>query len=168
MSRSTRLVIVTLLAVAAMVVTPAVAMACRITNATPWTVPDWDGVRVWVWFDCGHSCGSYYEIDPGKSVAYPKTSGYLQACLPFNQLDSPSDSQNAWPENGRVHVDSGGEGRVKSGQTPSRVGPPDPDVSDIHWDVYKANNTLAKSVDHGSAGTTDRTESKPYCWHGSP
>jgi hypothetical protein len=149
-------------AIAAVILTPAVAMACRITNATLWQ-GDNAAETVYVWFDCGVSCGNYFEIEPGKSVSHPKKSGYVQGCTYDGQVmhsESASVAVDTYNrETGdRIKVDAHGEARVTI---------PGGAIERFHWAVYDVDNNLARSVVHGWR-YFEYDSSSTYCWDGSP
>lgn len=185
MSKTWSNILVTAVAIAAVVLTPTVAMACRITNATPWegdtylsprdykAYLDNRGHQVVVWFDCGHSCGSYFAIDPGTHVNSPGNSGYVQGCV------HDYEDETLYKETGtRVKVGSSSEARVKNGTVQQGKDPyPTYEVSDpskFHWEVYDSDNDLVDTVNHGTTTIDDRTgidspgQYLNYCWHGSP
>jgi len=183
-----RSALVTLVAIVAVVLTPAVAAACRITNATPWegttmvapgsdtkVIPDTSGRTLFVWFDCGQHCGSYFTIDPGKSVGAPDTGGRVQACVDGAQMHKESGT--------RLEVDTHGEARIKNGTISHKVGDsdtgvkkggtlwPDEIVADIgtfKWAIYDADNNLVKSATHGPTLLDGRDANYNDCWYGSP
>ena len=170
MRRTWRSVVVTFLTVTVLVVTPAVAAACRITNATLWSIPNMGPVgqaeTIYVWFSCGSSCGAYYEIEPGK---YVNTShgegGYVQACK-----DGARGSTEYYRENGHVKISGSGEGRVKF---PPGQGS-DPEFSSFLWNVYDSDNDLTSTVKHTNY-SVDHQHGNPlavpgatWCWMGSP
>ena len=176
MTTPTRSVVVTLIALASILVGPAVATACRITNASPWshpgaTVP---GVDVAVWFDCGHSCGNYFDIDPGAHVNSPGNSGYVQACSYAGDDDENwTGSADQWNrETGsRISVESDGEARVKFKAYPDFKGPTHEagyDNTQFHWQTYYGNDSEAHSADHGSYQRDVRSGDFSPCWAGSP
>ena len=160
MSRTWRTVVVTAVAIAAVVLTPAISMACRITNATPWSDPDTSPIgqaeTLWVWFSCGSGCGSYFKIEPGKYVNTTKgQAGDVQACkIGANGINGKED--------GHVHLTGNGEGRVKF---PPGQGQPNFDL--FHWDVYDADNNVTKSVNHDLI-YTDLNGAGTACWLGAP
>jgi len=157
---------VLVVAVAAIILTPAVAMACRITNATPWNDPTVTrgGEKVYVWFSCGSGCGSYYEIEPGKYVntAHGK-GGQVQACtFDGEEYDNPQDPSAGvdtyFRETGDgTRVDGSGEARLKM---------PGDNIEKFHWDIYDSNNNVERSVDHGSRDWKQDPAST-FCWDGS-
>ena len=167
MSRTWRRVVVTGVAVAALVLTPAMAMACRITNATPWNVSNVStgGDTVYVWFSCGSGCGVYYEIEPGT---YVNTShgqgGTVQACT-YNGLvyDNPRNPavgvDTYYRETGTLtKVAGSGEARLKN---------PGNDLQQFRWAIYDSDNNLTRTVDHGSRDFR-RAPDSTYCWEGTP
>ena len=120
---------------------------------------------IYIWFDCGHGCGSYHKIEPGKYVNHKDATGYVQACTPRSAatfVAGPDDNM-LHRENGSVHVDSGGEVRFKL-QTRTFGG--GVYEAAVHWDVYLADNDLYKSVDH-LLEYAEGTDSAPYCWSGT-
>jgi len=163
-----RFTLVTLVAVTGFVLTPAVAMACRITNATPWSIPNIPPIgqaeTIYVWFSCGSSCGSYFEIEPGKYVNTTNgQGGYVQACR-----NGAFETSEYYRESGHVKVSGDGEGRVKF---PPGQGS-NPEVSSFLWGIYDSDNNLTNtvkhsnySVDHGDVTLTVPTT---WCWLGAP
>jgi len=150
---------VTVVAIAAVVLTPAVSMACRITNATPWsdpaTSPIGQAETLWVWFSCGSSCGAYYKIEPGKYVNTTHgQDGYVQACKPG------AEGNNHGKEDGHVYLGGNSEGRVKF-----PPGQGQPNFDEFHWDVYDSDNNLTNSVDHGLKYVSGFDH---VCWMGPP
>ena len=151
MSGRSRSVTVLVVAIAAVILTPAVAMACRITNASLWG--GYQTVDMYAWFSCGQACGAYYHVEPGKSVAYPSTPGYVQACIPPGALYN-GDTRR---ERSSVQVDASGEVRFKLNGNGDKVS----------WDVYLADDDYDKTVQHLHDYNEDFSDST-YCWHGSP
>jgi hypothetical protein len=152
--------VVTVVAIGAVILTPAVAMACRITNATPWsdpaTSPIGQAQTLLVWFSCGSSCGAYYKIEPGKYVNTTRgQDGYVQACVPG------AEGNNHGKEDGHAYISGHGEGRVKF---PPGYGQPDFDL--FHWDVYDSDNNVTNSVDHGMKYVGSGFDH--VCWMGPP
>jgi hypothetical protein len=147
--------------VIAVVLTPAVAMACRITNATPWEDNTHGGDRMYAWFSCGHSCGSYFNIGPGSYVNTKHgQGGQVQACT--GTYTAAADGEAIYyREVGTVSVSGNGEARFK--WPPNyyhQIG------ETFHWDVYDSNNNLVKSVDHGVIDAT-QDPGGTECWAGS-
>lgn len=146
-----RSVIVLLVAMAAIVLTPAVATACRITNASLWG--GYQTVDMYAWFSCGQACGAYYHVKPGKSVAYPDTPGNVEACIPPGALFN-GDTRR---EHSSVQVDASGELRFKLNGNGDKVS----------WDVYLADDNFDKTVQHQHDYHGEFSDST-FCWSGSP
>jgi hypothetical protein len=136
--------------IAAVVLSPAAAMACRIDN---------DGqsggdYKVDVWFDCGVACGNYFtDIQPGTSVSRPGKSGKVQA-----QARDVSDNLGGGlcELGNRVSVGAHGEvGLTLSG----------PGADGFTW-VSKGGNSWSSPIAH-YAGTAVKT-SEPCDWRGTP
>lgn len=193
MRRPHHYVAATVAAILLLVLTPAAAYSCRITNATLWgegTVfnPDMSdgradrfpearshdiGMDIWVWFDCGARCGAYYNIQPGKYAQYPGKGGYLQSCT--------GDGTGTWNRQfGQVYVAHDGEARMKFGTrnvqrwneyNDEAGAPPDEiypvsDQSIVLWDVYDGNNYLTGTAIKETYKDTNGTGAA--CWNGTP
>lgn len=166
MSTHIRSVLVTLVTVVAVVLTPAMAMACRITNATPWGDPDLgiypsSGMTVYVWFSCGQTCGSYFEIEPGSYVnTRHGQGGQAQACTDsLRTFPKDPNVKMLLRQNDTVSLSGNGEERIKW-RTVSEQGP----GPTVHWNVYDSNNSVVKSQEHDVTGVSAGTT---YCWDGA-
>lgn len=165
-----RLVLV--VATAVLVLAPGAAMASRIDNATDESVPghpDYGASTVYVWFDCGHSCGNYFEIGAGTHVSRPGKGGYVQAC---NMGEGAYER-----EDGRSYVSAHGQARVKYKTHVETMGqqeiddgaPPEVTVADtgtVIWDIYDGNDRYTGSNKH-DLFPVDNYKTK-WCWSGSP
>lgn len=161
MSTRQRFVVVTIVTVIAVVLTPAAAMACRITNATPWEGNTSGGDRMYVWFSCGQTCGSYFNIGAGSYVNTKHgQGGQVQACTDTYTQDADGEPIY-YREVGTVSVSGNGEARFKWPRDNYRhIG------STFHWDVYDSNNNVVKSVDHG-VSEANQVPGGTECWAGS-
>ena len=162
---------VLVVAIAALVLAPGEAMASRIDNATDESVPghpDYGSSTIYVWFDCGHACGNYFEIEAGTHVSRPGKAGYVQAC---------NNTTETWErEDGRSYVAAHGQARVKykthdetMGQSEIDDGaPPVVTVADkntVIWDIYDGNDRYTGSNEHNLFPSYNKTK---WCWSGSP
>jgi hypothetical protein len=180
---TTRSVIISVIAIASILLTPAAAMACRITNATPWSIanqPAGPGVTIYVWFSCGSGCGSYYEIEPGEYVntAHGK-GGTVQACTygypksPESTKDPllPHDAEPAiddyWYREAGEPTKIGGssEARVKTPGDSGRVDTPRV-YGQFQTVIYDSDNNVTQVIDHGSRMFKSDTSSTD-CWDGT-
>jgi hypothetical protein len=159
MRKHARSILVAVVATTVVALTPAAAGAFEIDNATSWSKPGGkfgDGSVLYVWFSCGHGCGSYFEIPEAQSVNTGGQSGTVQACSDAGDItESLYHRESGDP----THVDANGGARIKFGS--------DGDRATFNWGIYDADDNLVKTVDHGSRKVDTPGWVYHYCWEGS-
>lgn len=162
MNKTSRLVLAASAAAAFIAVSAVPGAASRIDNDTDTSVR--------IWFDCGVSCGNYYDLSPHSSAGRPGKSGKVQMGFSFDETIWACEEGG---HGDRASVDSHGEVTLTGWGSSYMADANYRDVAysptNVRWTMINSKNKVTGTKQHGIDASLGFHQLKDHgCWSGTP